>query len=288
MRRLALPSPGLYPLAAVALALTAYGLGTQLHISGFAAVYCCAVLLGNGRLPHRHATRSFAEGVGWVAQIGLFILLGVLATPGRISAEAVVDGILVGLVLTFIVRPVSVLACASWFRMGWREQAFISWAGLRGAVPIILATVPLAARIPDSALLFDLVLVFVLVFTALQAPTLGPMAKWLGLIDPLAATDVDIEVAPLEHGDADLLRITVPEHSRLAGVTVLELRLPPNVVVAQIVRDGESFSPGGGTVLQARDALLIVTPAQHRTTVEDRLIQIGRGGRLAQWRGVSR
>ncbi len=191
---------------------------------------------------------------------------------------------MVGLFLTFIVRPLSVVACAVWFRIAWREQSFISWAGLRGAVPIILATVPLAARIPEAALLFDLVLVFVVVFTALQAPTLAWVAGRLGLIDPLAASDVDIEVAPLEHQDADLLRITVPEHSRLPGVSVRELRLPENVVVAQLVRDGESFSPDGHTTLQARDALLIVTPAQHRAKVEDRLVQIGRGGRLAQWR----
>ncbi|GAA2180711.1 potassium/proton antiporter [Brooklawnia cerclae] len=286
LRRVALPAAGLYPLAVMAWTLTAYGLSVVGHVSAFAAVYVCAMVLGNARLPHRHPTRSFAEGLGWVAQIGLFIMLGMLATPERIDSVAVRDGVLVGVFLTFVVRPIAVVACAVWFRMPWRQQAFLSWAGLRGAVPIILATVPLVASIPQSGLLFDLVVVFVVVFTALQAPTLGWVARRLGLVDPLAATDADVEVAPLEHEDADLLRITVPPHSRLAGVTIRELRLPPNAVVALIIRDGGSFSPDGHTALQARDALLIVTPAQHRAAVEDRLTQIGRGGRLAHWRGI--
>ncbi|MCL2315959.1 MAG: potassium/proton antiporter [Actinomycetia bacterium] len=284
LRRIALPTSGLYPIAAFGWAVAAYGLGVQLHLSGFAAVYVCAVVLGNGRLPHRHAIRSFAEGIGEIAQIGLFIMLGLLAKPAGLTWNAVIEGVLAGLFLTLVARPLSVMACATWFKVPWREQAFLSWAGLRGAVPIILATVPLAAGTTDSALLFDLVFVFVVVFTAIQAPSLGWVARRLGLIDPLAAIDVDVEVAPLENHHADVLRVTIPPGSRLAGISVRELFLPPNVVVSLIVRGEDSFAAEGDTILRAGDDLMIVTPADVRDDVEERFIALGRWGRLARWR----
>jgi cell volume regulation protein A len=283
LRRVALPASGLYPIATLAWAVACYGVGVELHLSGFAAVYVCAVVLGNGHLPHRHAISSFVEGVGWVAQIGLFVMLGLLATPARLTWQIVVAGLLAGLFLTFIARPISVVASASWFRVPWREQVFLSWAGLRGAVPIILATVPLAANITDAALLFDIVLVFVIIFTAVQAPTLSWAAHRLGLIDPLAATDVDVEVAPLENRHADVLQISIPAGSHLAGVSVRELRLPPNVVVSLVIRGDESFAASADTILRAGDDLMIVTPSQVRSAVEERFVSVGRGGRLARW-----
>lgn len=290
LRRIALPVSGLYPIATLAWAVATYGLGVWLHLSGFAAVYVAAMVLGNGNLPHRHAIRSFAEGVGWISQIGLFIMLGLLAVHERITWGDIGVAVAAGLFLTLIVRPLSVLASTSWFKVPWREQALLSWAGLRGAVPIILATVPLAAQITDSVQLFDIVVVFVIVFTAVQAPTLPWMARRLGLIDPLAATDLDIEVAPLEERRADLLRVSVPVGSQLAGVTVRELRLPPNVVVSLIMRGAESFSPDADTLLRTGDDLLVVTPSDVREQVENRLTDVGRYGRLAGWRrrGVKR
>ncbi|HSN42504.1 MAG TPA: potassium/proton antiporter [Propionibacteriaceae bacterium] len=286
LRRIALPNSGLYPLAALAWAVASYGTGVAVHVSGFAAVYVCALILGNGQLPHRHAVRSFAEGIGWIAQIGLFVMLGLLASPGRITWATIATGLAAGLFLTLIARPLSVLASVSWFRVPPAEQIFLSWAGLRGAVPIILATVPMAARAPDADKLFDVVLVFVVVFTAIQAPTLPWVARKLGLADPDAAHDVDIEAAPLDKISADLLQIRVPEGSRLAGVAVSELRLPPNAIVSLIIRAGVSFAPNGRDVLRAQDELLIVTPQEGRKTVETRLTEIGRGGRLARWKGV--
>lgn len=286
MRRIALPNSGLYPLAALAWAVAAYGTGVAVHVSGFAAVYICALILGNGQLPHRHAVRSFAEGIGWIAQIGLFVMLGLLASPSRLTWATIATGLAAGLFLTFVVRPLSVIASVSWFRVPASEQLFLSWAGLRGAVPIILATVPMAARVPNADDLFDVVLVFVVVFTAVQAPTLPWVARKLGLSDPSAASDVDIEAAPLDKINADLLQIRVPEGSRLAGVAVSELRLPVNAVVSLIIRAGVSFAPNGRDVLRAHDELLIVTPKEGRRIVETRLTEIGRGGRLARWKGV--
>jgi potassium/hydrogen antiporter len=283
MRRIALPASGLYPLAALGWTVFAYGLGSVLHLSGFAAVYVSALVLGNGKLPHRHATRSFAEGIGWIAQIGLFVMLGMLADPLRISASSAIAGLAAGLVLTFIARPLSVIACTTWFGVPWREQAFISWAGLRGAVPIIMATVPLAAGAPGSAELFDMVFAFVVVFTLLQAPTLPWVARALRVSTGEDATDVEIEFAPLDTIAADMMQVHVPPGSRLHGVTIRELRLPKNSVVSLIVRDGEPFAPNADRLVRFGDDLLIVTNSDDRKKVERRLRSISHGGRLAGW-----
>ena len=283
LKRVALPSSGLYPLATMGVIVLAYGLGVQLHVSGFAAVYVCAVILGNSDLPHRGATRSFAEGVGWVSQIGLFVMLGMLATPQRLTAEAVVMGLLIGGFVTFVARPLSVLACASWFRIPLREQAFVTWAGLRGAVPIIMATVPLAARTPHADEIFDAVLVFVVGFTLLQAPTLGWVGRRLGIVRDDEAIDIGVEVAPLDRIQADFMQVTVPELSRLNGVTVQELRLPPLTVVATIIREGGPVPVEPTMRLRGGDELLIVVPSRNRPLVEERFRQISAGGRLAHW-----
>lgn len=283
LRRIALPSSGLYPLAALSWAVATYGVGVAVHVSGFAAVYVCALALGNGRLPHRHATRSFAEGIGWIAQIGLFVMLGLLADPGRVTLRSVVTGVVAGLFLTLVARPASVVASSLAFRIPWREQVFLSWAGLRGAVPIILATVPMSRHVPGADRLFDVVLVFVIVFTSLQAPTLPWVGRRLGLADPSAARDVDIEAAPLDKIKAELLQVHVPAGSMLSGVRVRELRMPRNAVVSLVIRDGRSFAPHGETRLRTGDELLVVTPERHRAEVERRLVEIGRAGRMARW-----
>ncbi|MCE1174533.1 MAG: potassium/proton antiporter [Propionibacteriales bacterium] len=286
MRRIALPASGLYPLAGLAWAVLGYGLGTVLHLSGFAAVYVTALVLGNGKLPHRHATRSFAEGIGWIAQIGLFVMLGMLAEVQRISVASALAGVAAGLVLTFVARPLSVWACTVWFKVPWREQLFISWAGLRGAVPIIMATVPLAAGAPGATTVFDMVFVFVVVFTVLQAPTLPWVARKLQVSTGEDATDVEIEFAPLDTIAADMMQVHVPEGSKLHGVTIRELRLPKNSVVSLIVRGGEPFPVGPDRIIRQGDDLLIVTNGDDRKRVEGRLHSISVGGRLARWRDL--
>ena len=130
-------------------------------------------MLGNVRLPHGPATRGFAEGVGWLAQIGLFVMLGLLASPARLPAQ-VLPALITGAALMFIARPAAVFASTVALRTPWRQQAFLSWAGLRGAVPIVLATIPMSGRVPGATRLFDLVFIVVTVNVALQARTLAP------------------------------------------------------------------------------------------------------------------
>ena len=283
LRSVALPASGLYPLAALAVAVLAYGLGVWLHLSGFAAVYVAALVLGNSHLPHRNATRSFAEGIGWIAQIGLFVMLGMLAAPEHLTVQMVVESLVIGAFLTFVARPLSVMACAAWFRVPWREQAFISWAGLRGAVPIIMATVPLAAGAPSAERISEEVLVFVVVFTLLQAPTLPWVARRLGVAGEVDPHDIDVEVAPLDRIQADFMQVRVPEGSRLHGVTIRELRLPKFAVIAVILRDGHPVVPQLGDRLAERDELMVVVPSARRAEVEQRFRNMGRSGRLARW-----
>jgi len=283
LRRAALPAAGLYPLAAVGLTVLAFATGTLAHASGFLAVYTAGVVLGNARLPHRYAILGFADGLAWLAQIGLFVLLGLLVSPYRLGT-AVLPGLIIGLALVLLAWPVSVLVSATPFLVRWREQAFLSWAGLRGAVPIVLATIPLSEGVPGAQTLFDVVFVLVVMYTLVQGTTLPPLARWLRVTDPEQATELLVESAPLERMRADLMRVEVPVGSRLNGVYLDELRLPLGAAVTLVLRDGTGFVPDATTRLRQGDSLLIVTTVEVREAAERRLHAVGRHGRLARWR----
>ncbi len=284
LRRTTFPASGLYPLMVMTLAVMAYAAGTAVSASGFASVYVAAVVLGNSHLPHRAATLSFAEGLGWVAQIGLFVMLGMLASPAA-APEAIVPALITGVGLVLLARPLGVLVSCLPFKIPLREQAFLSWAGLRGAIPVVLATIPLAQQQPDASWLFAVVFIVAIVFTTLQAPTLSPVAQMLKVSGDSEPRDADVESAPLDGLDADLVQLRVPEGSKLHGVEVGELRLPKGVSVALVVRENRSFVPEAGTRLRHGDDVLVVAPRALRDITERRLRAIGRRGRLAWWYG---
>lgn len=284
LRRVALPASGLYPVAVLALIVAGYGAATLARASGFLAVYVCAVLLGNARLPHGPATRGFAEGIGWLAQIGLFVMLGLLASPVRLPAQ-ILPALAVGAILVLLARPAAVVSVAVPFRLPWRQQAFLSWAGLRGAVPIVLATIPLSAKTSGATRLFDIVFVIVVGFTLLQGPTLPFAARRLDVTSPAEPLEITVEAAPLEELHADLLQAQIPAGSKLHGVEVFELRLPTQANISLIVRDGQGIVPAPTTVLLAGDRLLIVVPAAIRERTERRLRAVNRAGKLAGWFG---
>ena len=215
----------------LAITVASYAVAELIHASGFAAVYLAAIVLGNARLPHRAAVRGFAEGLSWIAQMGLFVMLGLLASPSRLPS-AIVPGLLIGLGLLLLSRPISVLVSTLPFRVPPREMAFLSWAGLRGAVPIVLATVPVAAGVPGSDQVLDIVFVIVVAFTLIQAPTLQFMARKLRIGEAVGAVDLDVEVSPLGSFGADIVQVSVGTGSQLHGVEVFELRLPPGAVVS--------------------------------------------------------
>ena len=165
------------------------------------------------------------------------------------------------------------------------ELAFLSWAGLRGAVPIVLATIPLAEHVPGAQQLFDIVFVLVVIDTLVTAPTLPWVAKVLRVARRSEPRDLEVEAAPLERVAADLLTVTISPKSLMHGVEVGELRLPPGSSVALIVRDGKTLVPEWRTVLRRGDDVLVVTPRKDRLATEQRLRAVSVGGRLAQWLG---
>ncbi|MFC7505543.1 potassium/proton antiporter [Nocardioides sp. CPCC 206347] len=290
MRRAALPSSGLYPIAILCLTLVAYGAAAAVHASGFAAVYVAALALGNADLPHRGTTRSFVEGLAWIAQIGLFVMLGLLLSPDRLTWNVVGLAVVAGLILTFVARPVSVAVSAGVLRpfgehTPWNELGFMSWAGLRGAVPIVLTTIPLAEGVDGATRLFDIVFVMVIVYTLLTGPTLPLAARILKVARRSEPRGIEVEAAPLDRVAADLLQVTISPKSQLHGVEVGELRLPVGASVSMIVRDGEATVPERRTVLRHGDDMIVVTPRKQREATEQRLRQVSAGGRLAQWLG---
>ncbi len=285
MRRAALPSSGLDPLAVLCLALLAYSAAAGEHASGFAAIYVAALVLGNSELPHRIATRSFAEGVAWLAQIGLFVMLGLLLSPSRITWSVVGIAVVGSLVLTFLARPISVWVSSVVDTLPRNELAFVSWAGLRGAVPIVLATIPFAEEVTDAERLFDIVFVMMVISTLLTGPTLPWVAQRLNVTRQLEPRSLDLEVAPLERVAADLLQVTISPVSRLHGVEVGELRLPEGSLVSMVVRDGRAIVPERRMVLRRGDDLLIVTPRGQREPTVSRLRTVSEHGRLGRWLG---
>ncbi|MGW0282564.1 potassium/proton antiporter [Streptomyces sp. NPDC003236] len=285
LRHVALPASGLYPIAVMAIAVTAYAAGALAHGSGFLAVYLASMMLGNARLPHWPATRGFAEGLGWIAQIGMFVLLGLLVTPHELGDD-VWPALVIGLVLTMVARPLSVVASLAPFRVPWSEQALMSWAGLRGAVPIILATIPMVTGVGGSRRIFNIVFVLVVVYTLLQGPTLPWLARKLRLGEQGEASDLGIESAPLERLRGHLLSLVITEDSRMHGVEVSELRMPPGAAVTLVVREEKSFVPLPTTVLRHGDELLVVATDPVRDAAERRLRAVAQGGKLADWLGA--
>jgi cell volume regulation protein A len=282
LRRMALPASGLYALSVFGLGIVAFAAAGAAHASGYLAAYLAALWLANAGLPHRAATRSFAEGIGWLAQIGLFVLLGLLVTPSKLGSE-IGPALVVGVVLLLVARPLGVILSLAPFRFPARQQVFLSWAGLRGAVPIVLATFPIVHGVNDSHRVLNIVFVLVVAFTLIQGPSLAPLARALRLAPREATRQINVESAPLDVLDADLLTMTVPADSELGGVSLLELRLPDPSVVTLVIREGRTFVPAPETRLRTGDEMLIVTTRLRRDATERRLRAVSRRGSLAHW-----
>jgi cell volume regulation protein A len=227
---------------------------------------------------------SFAEGMGWLSQIGLFVLLGLLVTPSELGG-VIVPALVVGAILLLVGRPLSVLLSLASFRIPWRDQVFLTWAGLRGAVPIVLATFPIVHGVPHSERILDIVFVLVAVYTLVQAPSLPWVSRALRMTPREATRQILVESAPLDVLDAELLTMTIPPTSQLDSVSVLELRLPEPAVITLVIRDGHSFVPSDDTWLRAGDEILVVTTRSQREKAERRLRAVDRRGPLAHWFG---
>jgi cell volume regulation protein A len=259
--RIRLGAEGLYPVFVAAAGLLSYGLAASLHGSGFLAVYLSGIAIASSRVVFQRGILLFHDGAAWLVQVAMFVLLGLLAFPSRLLHVAG-PGLLIAAVLVFVARPLAVAAALAPLGFRPRELAFVSWAGLKGAVPIVLGTYPLLLGFPGGERLFDVVFFVVLVSALLQGWTLAPLARLLRLEEPhVPAPAVSLEITSLREVQGDIVQYTLAEGDRFAGRTVRELALPDGAVMAMIARASRVIPPRGSTRLEPGDhVFLVLTP----------------------------
>lgn len=285
--RMALPAIGLYPIAVVAALVMSYGLADLINSSGFMAVYVAAILLGSSaNLPHRKAVIGFSDGLSWIAEIGLFVMLGLLAQPSRLP-ESIGIALVTAVVLLLFARPLASFVSLVPLRLPLREISFVSFAGLRGAVPIVFAAIPLGLGVPGAEMVFDTTFIVVLVLTLVQSPAIPWVARRLRVEAANEPDELEVDVAPLDDMDAVVIGIDVREQSRMVGVFLRELALPEGVVVSLVLRGNQSLPPRMETRLRSGDRLVVVAPQRLRTETISRLRQVAVSGRLGTWRDNS-
>jgi potassium/hydrogen antiporter len=280
-RRADLPTPGLYPVATIAAAAVAYGLPEVVGGSGFLSVYVAGLILGTGRVPARETTVAFHQGVSWVAQIALFFLLGLLVFPSGLG-EVAVEGLLISAVLIFVARPLAALVASVGSAFDFRERLMLGWAGLRGAIPIWLATFPVVEGIADAGVLFNIVFFVVVTSTLIQGATFEPLARALGVTttEPALPRPL-VESRLVRHLGGEVLSYRVRDDDAIAGRMVKETELPREALVNVIVREGEAIPPRGSTQIQAGDELHLLVRREVHDEVE-RLTERWRQGPLEE------
>ena len=254
--KLRLRSEGLYPIVAAGLAGLSYGAATSVSASGFLAVYVTGLLIGATVPRRRRSIRSFHASLANAADIALFLLLGLLVFPSQLPGVAAPALVVTG-ILIFLARPLAVFALAWPFRLSWREQTVLSWAGLRGAVPIVLATFPASAGIAEGATIFNVVFFVVLTSTLLQGTTTVPLVRSLGLEAKAPAWQSVVEALPLDIPEIDLAELIVTPDLTIAGSLLRECPPPSGVLVIAILREGQSLLPTGQTIIEDGDVLLL-------------------------------
>ncbi|MCC6273920.1 MAG: cation:proton antiporter [Deltaproteobacteria bacterium] len=242
----------------LSLVLVTYGLTTVAGGNGFLAVYLAGMVLGNQRLLHKKSLTLFHDGLAWLMQIAMFLTLGLLVFPSQLPA-VIPAGLITSLALIFIARPLAVFLCLSAFRFDLREKALLSWVGLKGAVPIILATFPRLADVPHADDIFNLVFFIVLTSVLLQGTTIPLVARWLGVQTPMAPTRArPLDFEPIAGQDTDLTELLVPYRSPAAGKKLVELGWPAESRITLIGRGEEFLVPNGESALEPGDVLLIL------------------------------
>jgi cell volume regulation protein A len=258
LREARLATAGLYPVATLAAVALAFGAADTIHGSGFLAVYITGLMLGSAAIPAKQTIATFHEGMAWVAQLSMFLVLGLLVFPSELGGVAF-EGTVVALVLVFLARPLATVLCTAPFSFSPREQVVLGWAGLRGAVPVVLATFPVIDGIPRSHEFFNIVFFVVLLSTILQGSTFEPLARRLGVTtaDPALPRPL-AESGTIRRLGAEVLEFPAVEGDAIVGLAVRDLGLPREAVVNVIVRGGEAIPPRGSTRVLAGDRLHVL------------------------------
>ena len=242
----------------MAAAALAFGGADSLHGSGFLAVYLAGLVLGSATIPARNTITVFHQGLAWVAQIGLFLTLGLLVFPSQLD-DVWVEGTVIALVLVALARPVAAFVATAFDHFSAAERFALGWAGLRGGVPVVLATFPVIEGVPDSNTYFNIAFFVVVISTVLQGSTFEPLAKALGLTTDEPALPRPIaETGTIRRLGAEVVEFPVHESDAIVGRYVRELGLPRDALLNVIVRRGEAIPPRGSTQIEAEDRLHVL------------------------------
>jgi cell volume regulation protein A len=268
LRRARLSVLGLYPVLTTGIAFLAFAVPTLLHGSGFLAVYLAAIVLGRGELPYRTGLLRVHDAAAWFAQVGMFLLLGLLVFPADL-VPLTLPAVTLGLALAFVARPLAVALCLLPFRFPRNEVLYVGWVGLRGAVPIVLATFPVLAGAPGADRLFALVFFVVVVSTLVQGGSIPWITRYLGLAEagpppPPAA----LEIASLQPLDGRILSYHIAEQSAAAGARIADLPFADTMSVMLIVRGHALIAPKGGTVIEPGDHVFVLAQSPDETMLQ--------------------
>jgi cell volume regulation protein A len=250
---------GLYPVLSLSLVMLTYGTTAAIGGNGFLAVYISGLIMGNQNFIHKTSLKRFHDGLAWLMQISMFLTLGLLVFPSQLL-YVIETGLLVAIFLMFVARPAGVFLALVRSGMNFREKTMVSWVGLRGAVPIILATFPLLAGVPRADLIFNIVFFIVLTSALLQGTTIPVVARWLRVDAPLTEkARYPLECEPTESMTCNLVEIEIPDDSIVIGKQLVDLGFPEGVLIVLVNRAGEMFIPGGNTVVTRGDKLLVLS-----------------------------
>jgi cell volume regulation protein A len=269
LRRVRLPSAGLYPVASVATGALAFGAAQSLDASGFLAVYLAGLVLGTVSTPARRTIVTFHDGLAWVAQLGLFLTLGLLVFPHQLDDKAP-QAIAIAIVTAAVARPLAAVVVTAFSHFSLRERLLLGWAGLRGATPIVFATFPVTEHVPNGLLIFNVAFFVVLLSTMLQGTTIEPVARWLGVTSDEAALPAPlVEPVLLNRLGAEVVQFPVRPGDAVVGHPVRELGLPREALLNVIVRGERAIPPRGSTIVEAGDQLHMIVRQEVAVEFQD-------------------
>lgn len=268
INRIRLGVAGLYPVMVTTCGLLAFGVAANMGGSGFLAIFIAGVVIGNSRFAFQRDSFLFNDGLAWLSQITMFVMLGLLVHPSMLL-DVWLEGLAIAVVLILIARPLAVAPILAPFGFNKREITLVSWVGLRGSVPIILAIFPLTFGLPGAALIFNVVFFVVLISAIVQGSTLPLAARKLGLTEPPPPTPpATLAITSLDDVDADIVEYRLNADSRAAGRRVSQLAMPEGTVVAMITRNKTIIPPRGSTRLSDHDHLFVVLRPESRPFVD--------------------
>jgi cell volume regulation protein A len=274
LNRINFSHDGFYLVFTLAGASLIYALTAVVGGSGFLAVYIAGLIVGNADVVHKKTLFRFFDGLAWLAQIAIFVTLGLLVFPSQVVTVAV-TGLLVSFFLILVARPLSVFLSLAASSMGWREKTLVSWVGIRGAVPVILATFPLMAGVPNANALFNVVFFIVLTSALLQGWSIPVVARWLGVDAPVEKrTPSPLEFEARKGVDTDLVDFIVPYRSAHAGKPIVELGMPDDTLITLIIRNDKFLVPSGGTTLEPGDTVMVLVNKGNIKRVSEILGQV--------------